>query len=303
MTDFEVANYFELETMFLHEKDANKFNDWKQFYQSVGRRPEFDVLIQYTNGNDERIEVKAQDKNNTKFYFEYDQVYKGDNIDDIYPAGLRLSDSDYYYIYKYDNKKALYNYVRNRYFKNNVVDTKIFKYDLYKIPTEDIKKWYQDTLDNKTEFKLETPQARYATITNNKYSQNFGYTLTVNMSFLSKYLYFSSHLTPLDQLNKYFCKTFQYTEEIYKYTGYLGISSERPVLDEDGEPERETRVIDVLQFKKNGCKKQQNKSSADLLGSGKNSDSSSESDNSSSSEEEMKNFYKKLTKKIKFQKK
>ena len=107
MTDIEVADYFELETMFLHDKDPNKFKAWKSFYQTKGRRPEYDVLIQYNSGPDERIEVKAQDSANKWVHFEYKQVYTGDDINNIFPSGFLLSDSDYYYVYKYDNKNHI----------------------------------------------------------------------------------------------------------------------------------------------------------------------------------------------------
>jgi hypothetical protein len=308
MTDFEVANYFELETMFLHDKDPNLFQDWKQFYQTSGRRPEYDVLIQYTNGTDERIEVKAQNKSIKWIHFEYEQVYKGDNTNNIYPAGLLLSDSDFYYVYKYDNKPQLYNYVRNRWFSPPKIDpTPSFTYDLYKIPTDDIKKWYEDTINkrnNPYEYKFDTPQARSATITNNTYSKNYGFTLSVNTSFLSNYKYFSSNLPPLQDLNKYYCKEFQFTENIFKFTGYAGHPSERPVLDANGDTERDTRVIDVLQFKK-VCKNRINIKSPELLGKGKYKDSDTSGSSSESEEErkDLRTFYKKLTNKIKSTKK
>jgi len=298
LEDVPIGEYFEYETMFLHEKassilkkdEINIFKDWKNFYTTEGTRPEYDILVEYTDNTTDRIEVKAQTNDKNNIYIEYKQIYKGDDINDVYPSGFKLSSSDYYYIYTYSNKNVLFTYINNRYFGIKQLDKYLgkkgmnfFRYDLYIIPTTDIDGWFNDIKNkvNNPNYVLDEPQKGTANLLkNNTYDVNYGFTLKVNKIFLRKYKKFSNILTPIYELDKYLCKeTTILDNDIVKYV------NNKPELDINKDVVYEPTNIKVLEFSKDCNRRKTTKDWTGLFGSGKH-DSSSESDSSSSSEDD-----------------
>jgi hypothetical protein len=306
LEDVPIGEYFEYETMFLHEKAPSIFKEWKNFYTTEGTRPEYDILVEYPDNTNDRIEVKAQKSDKNNVYIEYAQIYKGDDINDVYPSGFKLSNADYYYIYSYTNKNVLFTYINNRYFGIKQLDKYLgkkgmnfFRYDLYVIPTSDISIWFDDIKNNvnNPNYVLDEPQKEDADLLNNNtYNINYGFTLKVNKIFLKKYKKFSSILTPIYELDKYLCKETTLTDsDIVKYT------NNKPELDANNEVVYESKNIKVLEFSKDCNRRKTTKDWKELFGSGKHdsdSDSSSCSSSSSSGEETSLKVYNRLKRNI-----
>jgi hypothetical protein len=312
LEDVPIGEYFEYETMFLHEKassilkegETNIFKEWKNFYTTEGTRPEYDILIEYTDNTSDRIEVKAQTQDKNNIYIEYEQIYKGDDINDVYPSGFKLSTSDYYYIYSYSNKNILFTYINNRYFGRNFLESglgkkgmNLFKYDLYIIPTTDIEGWFNDIKNNvkNPNYILDEPQSgRASLLNNNTYDMNYGFTLKVNKIFLKKYKKFSNILTPIYELDKYLCRETSYTDnDIVKYV------NNKPELDINKDVVFESSNIKVLEFSKDCNRRRTTKDYKELFGSGKHcSPSNSDSSSSSEGEETSLKVYNRLKRNI-----
>lgn len=101
------------------------------FKWSSGYHPEYDLKLFFNDGSHRKIEVKGQtiyDSKNDYFTIEYLQKGK--------PSGLDKTDSDYYYIFKYErpNKEILENIYYS--FSENPINQDTISYTLYKIKTK-----------------------------------------------------------------------------------------------------------------------------------------------------------------------
>jgi len=153
--DVSVSNYFELQTL-------EDVKGWDFAFQTCGKRPEYDML--FMTGNDIlKVEVKAQLKTPIGYFFEYRQIPDSripNNLNKIQlqsfvdkappnkfeNSGISLSKADMYFLYTYNNKDELYNYIEGQ---ADIIEGKYFQYDLYKIPMNFLKGLINNNTNNK----------------------------------------------------------------------------------------------------------------------------------------------------------
>jgi hypothetical protein len=313
--DFKIADFFEQEVYYLYRNRLLQHDRYKTFYMTKNVRPEYDVVLMDKFNNQVYIEVKAQ-KN---MILELNEFKKNSSVQT--PSGINRSLADYYYFFhtKLD-RDTCYNKIMS--------DTDI-NYDLYIIPKSDFEDiiYGQIALDNKRkQLQNEIDEEEEKQNPNKE---------TIERLEQEKYdLFLSSKLDDYGKLNQ----NYPDANGVYKTNTGFGyklidrnLDQFKKLSDQIAIKETEKKRLGLKDLKLK-CKildtvnmiddklpdpekwypdnfnvntKRENidvQAVSMPVGYGKYY-SDSDSSSSSSSEEEMKNFFKKLTKNIKSQKK
>lgn len=312
--DFKIADFFEQEVYYLYRNRLLQHDRYKTFYMTKNVRPEYDIVLMDKFNNQVYIEVKAQ-KN---MILELNEFKKGSNVQT--PSGLNRSLADYYYFFhtKLDRDTCY----------NKIMSDININYDLYVIPKFE----FEDIIDK--QIAIDNRRKQLTDEIDKEEEKPNPNKETIERLEQEKYdLFLSSKLSDYEKLNQNYpdangvYKTntgFGYKlidrnlNEYKKLTNQLAVKESEKSKLVLRNLKLKCKILDTVNMVNNNLpdpekwypdnfKVNTKREDIDVeavsmpVGYGKNSDSDSSS--SSSSEEEMKNFYKKLTKNIKFQKK